>query len=446
MNIRKRIYFSYLRLKGNATPFFYEQFLKEDNEDVSYQQKKMLLIQMINHCKKSVPYYAQIINKLGDSYIHEPQRYLIEFPILTKDLIRKYFGQLKSSDLSMRRWYCNASGGSTGEPVRIIQDQEYLERTSAISHLFYRWAGKEIGESEICLWGSERDLFQGTEGWRKKLYGGIVDKTYLNAFRMTPNKMREFIGILNRKRPKLIVAYAQAIYELARFAQEEKITVNPQRVILACASTLYQFMRESIENVFQCPVFNLYGSREVSAIACQCRFLKGLHVPPWGNYVEIVDDAGMAVPDGVEGNVLVTSLTNFAMPLLRYQIGDRAILSAEGCPCGRRWQMLDIVSGRITDNFKTKKGKVVPGEYFIHLIGVVLNKGQLKKLQIIQKSYGLILLKIVKIDKKDTFDATQIINKIRFVMEEPCNVEIEFVEDIPEGPGGKYRYTISEIH
>src|SRR5216110_1243617 len=124
--------------------------------------------------------------------------------------------------------------------------------------------------------------------------------------------MREFIETLNRLRPSLIVAYAQAIYELARFAERESIEVVPQRAAVTSAGTLYPFMRDKIAQVFGCKVFNLYGSREVSDIACELPGFNGLWVAPWGNFVEIVDEAGRPVPPGTEGNIVVTCLTNYA--------------------------------------------------------------------------------------------------------------------------------------
>jgi phenylacetate-CoA ligase len=364
---------------------------------------------------------------------------------LTKDTIRNNFEQLKSEDLAKRQWEFNTSGGSTGEPIKLIQDQDYFERAIAISRLYCKWIGREIGEPEVCLWGSERELFQNSMGWKAFFSNQLTNTTYLNAFRMSPQKMREFVDVLNSKRPKLIVAYAQAIYELAKFAEEERLSVVPQKAIITSAGTLYAFMREKIESIFQCRVFNRYGSREVGDVACERPGFEGLWVAPWGSYVEIVDDDDHPVPPGVEGNILVTSLINYAMPLIRYKIGDRGVLAAESQSL-KTVQILHKVSGRITDNFKTRTGKIVPGEYFIHLLGVVLNNEDIKKFQIIQKSYDLILLKIVKTDKNSELDTSRIVEKINLVMNENYVINVEFVDDIPPVSSGKYRYTISEVY
>jgi phenylacetate-CoA ligase len=446
MNFRKFILLNYASFRGYKYPFLYKQFLKEDDSGINPDTTINLLSKLLHHCQQSVPYYAELMNQISKETFSEqdPKEYLLNLPILTKDRIRSNFETLKSLDLGRRQWYFNKSGGSTGEPVKLIQDHEYNDLSTAISFLQYYWVGREIGEYEVYLWGSEKDVFQGTMGWKAKFFNFLTNTIYMNAFRMSPDRMREYIQSLNQKQPKLIIAYAQAIYELAKFAEDEKIPIVPQRAIISSAGTLYPWMREKIERIFQCKVFNRYGSREVGNVACERPGYEGLWVAPWGSYVEIVDDNGNLVPAGVEGNILVTSLTNFAMPLLRYEIGDRGILFSEKSLNGTRvGQAFQKVSGRITDNFKTKSGKVIPGEYFIHLIGVVLNDGTIKKFQLIQKQYDLIIVNIVKDEGK--IDFKEIIDKIKFIMDEPCYIKIEFLDDILPTHSGKYRYTISEV-
>src|SRR5689334_14221372 len=131
-------------------------------------------------------------------------------------------------------------------------------------------------------------------------------------------------------------------------------------------------MREKIAEVFGCHVYNRYGSREVSDIACELPGASGLWVAPWGNYVEILDDEARPVPPGEEGNIVVTCLTNYAMPLVRYWIGDRGALaqtSRIGQTDGEAGpQFLKHVFGRNVDAFRTRDQALIDGEYFTHLL------------------------------------------------------------------------------
>ena len=447
MNIRKALFFSYKRMTGSKFPSIYEDLVRQDQEGVAPDTTKQLLSQLLAHCQRSVPYYAEIMKTVGDGFEHDPETYLLKLPILTKEKIRAHLSQLTSLDLDRRKWYYNTSGGTTGEPVKLIQDRDHGDRGNALQQFYSTWAGAEIGDPKVYVWGSERDIL-GTslrESIKKWGTNFLMRQTFLNAFRMTPEKMRTFINILNTQRPKLIIAYVDSMFGLARFVQREKIAVSPQSSIITSAGTLTPFARETIEEVFQCKVFDRYGSREVNDIAGECAAHRGLHVFPWGCYVEIVDSEGNRLPAGMEGNIVVTCLSNYAMPLVRYQIGDRGILSAESsCVCGRRGQMLERIVGRNDDIFKMEDGTQVNGGY----VSVLLYfRPWVLKYQIIQKSYSSILVKIKKSEEDcDPEELADITRKVRTLMGENCRVDFEFVDDIPNSLSGKFRYTISEVN
>jgi phenylacetate-CoA ligase len=132
------------------------------------------------------------------------------------------------------------------------------------------------------------------------------------------------------------------------------------------------------------------------------------------------------------------------MPLIRYTIGDRGVLSPdETCACGRRGQILQKVSGRNVDTFKTSQRVLVDGEYFTHLMYF---RPWVNKFQVVQKSPNLIQFKVVKTGagaKPDELD--EITDKVKVLMGADCNVAFDFVDDIPPTASGKYRYTISEV-
>ena len=394
MNLRKWLYFALVRLRGQPLGTYYEHLLREYRDGIPPDTTRKLLIQLLAHCRQSVPYYAEVMRDLGDSFYEDPEEYLRHFPVLTKNTIRSHFDELKSADLSRRRWYFNSTGGSTGEPVRFIQDWDYSARSGAISLLYSKLAGREIGESQAYLWGSERDIVHGSEERKARFINSLANTTFLNAYRMTPDRMREFITVLNTRRPKLIVAYAEAIYELARFCEREGLELAPQSAVITSAVTLHPFMRDAVERIFQCRVFNRYGSREVGDIACERPGYEGLWVAPWGNYVEIVDGEGNRVPDGTKGEILVTSLTNFAMPFVRYRIEDRGVLSPLGSNDGGRCgQVLKGILGKTLDMFKTRNGTLVEPGYFESMMYF---RDWVRRFQVVQKSYDCIVFRIVK--------------------------------------------------
>ena len=443
VNLRKIVYFAVLRLRGQPLGPHYNRIVKEEINGIPAETSKRLLIKLLTHCERSVPYYRRLMKEMRGDFHENPEEFLKELPILTKNLIRSHFDELKSADLGRRHWYFNQTSGSTGEPLEFIQDWEFNVRAGAITLLFSKLLGRDIGDPEIHLWGSMSDIGRSVKKWISRCVNKITNTVFLEAVLMTPERMSEHIDTLNAKRPKLIISYSESIHELAIFAECKGLKVIPQKAIITSAATLYPFMRERIERVFGCKVFNRYGSREMGDIACERPGCKGLWVAPWGNYVEIVDDKGNRVPDGEEGEILVTSLSNYAMPLVRYSIGDRGLLlpvSVNGEPYG---QVFGGISGRDTDTFRGRGGLLIHAAYFGFM---VYSKSWISQFQVVQKSPTWIVFRIVK--SGATYgpeELTDMIEKTKAVLGSECKVEFDFVTEIPSGPSGKLRHLISEV-
>jgi phenylacetate-CoA ligase len=444
MNWKKSVYFRYASFRGYRFPRLFSDLSRSFSGSRPGDSKESLT-RMLFHCRASVPFYAEKLKSIAPRLLEEhPHECLQSLPVLTKEMVRTHFERLKSADLPGRKWTYNTSGGSTGEPLRLIQDQDYHDRSTAITFIYLAQLGYETGQPLVRLWGSERDVEGRTKTIKSRFFNWLMGTTYLNAFKMTPERMHQFIETLNDVRPKLILAYAQAIYELAVFTEREGLPVRSQRAIVTSAGTLYPFMREKIAKVFGCKVYNLYGSREVSDIACEVPGIDGLWVAPWGTYLEIVDDSGNPVAPGAEGNILVTSLTNSAMPLIRYQIGDRGALApANATNSSPPGQVLKCVSGRNVDMFRTRNGTLVDGEYFTHLLYF---RPWVRKFQVVQKNRNHVLFKILKpAQPPPKTELSEIGERTRLAMGQDCSVDFEFVEELPPHPSGKYRYTISEV-
>jgi len=420
--------------------------------DIIKSQNKRLA-KLLMHAYLKVPYYRNIFTK--NNIISRSGEILLDkfkqIPLLNRETLLGKFDSLKSTDISSRKWYYNTSGGSTGIPVKFIQDYMYAAWRDAVKMIFNRWANFSLGDKSIKLWGSERDLFVGRETLRVSARMWLQNITMLNAFLMTPSKMRNYVEIINRSKPSLIYAYVESLYELSHFIRGENLRIHSPQSIITSAGTLFPEMRRTIEDVFKSTVFNRYGTREMGDIACECEMHKGLHISPLTHYVEILNKDGSNTLPGELGEIVITCLTNYSMPLIRYRIGDMGIWQDEKCSCGRNWPLLANVSGRVTDTFIRRDGSIVSPEYLIHLIGVVLNKGWIKRFQVVQEDYSIILIKIaLKVQGKDPLklyekEINEVTQKIKLVMGEECDVQYEFPDEILATSSGKYRYVYSKI-
>ena len=140
--------------------------------------------------------------------------------------------------------------------------------------------------------------------------------------------------------------------------------------VISSAQMLPQHSRELIENNLNCKVYDKYGSREFSGIAYECNKHFGHHVVAENYIVEILKDKEPAKENEV-GEIVITDLNNYCMPLIRYRIGDLAkSLGTKTCDCGRGLPLIGDIQGRVQSIIVGANGKYLPGTYFSHLFKV----------------------------------------------------------------------------
>jgi phenylacetate-CoA ligase len=306
------------------------------------------LARLLDHAREHVPFYRDLLPRRGPG--DDPFKTLAALPLLTPGMLRSDFDSLCSDDLDARRWY---DTGSPRAPVHLVQDAHHCAHAIVTLERFHASLGRRIGERAEVIWGDEGNADGGGRGVTKRICRVLANEHWTDTFRLTEEQMLAVLDRLERHPPKLVVAYASAVYELARFAERHAIPVRPQRAIVTVPGTLDDFMRAAIERVFNCEAFNEYWSRAVGPVALECDAHAGLHVAPWANYLEVVDAGGWALPAGEEGQIVVTCLTNYAMPLIRYAIGDGGSLAPAGtCACGRDCQRLATLRAHKTGPFQ----------------------------------------------------------------------------------------------
>jgi phenylacetate-CoA ligase len=435
--LRAGAYLSLHRASGSKLGSYYRTFLRQDHER-SYPAPGELLAQTLKHAVTTVPHYR------GAASLQEieadPFAALARFPLLDRDVVRGDWPQMLSQRGDRSGWIENTSGGSTGEPVTLLQDPDHLAWTVAAREVYSTWAGGGLGEPELYIWGSVKDL-EGNASLRTRIGNRLLRRTLLNAFLLTEETIEAILERLRHGPPNLVIAYAQAGYEVARHAARNGIEVPPQQGMIATAGTLYDFMREQMEETFGCRVLNRYGSRETGDMAGECEHRTGLHVLPWNCHIEVLGSDGAPVGPGEEGEIAVTDFTNRAMPLIRYLIGDRARVPDHEiqCPCGRRTQMLAEVTGRNVDTFIGADGQMVGGGYFTSLMYF---RPWLRQFQVVQHAPDRVLYRLTSESPVPAADREEIVAKTKAVLGEGCAVEFEQAESIDPSSSGKLRYTI----
>ena len=442
MRCKRAIFLLLMRAKDRRFPGYYRDFKSREfaplEQNLQYQRQRLEDILLYAH--QHVPYYTKVLQGAGvvSDGIVRLERF-DAVPVLTKDIIRSRFDGLHSRELARIRHIRNTSGGSTGEPVLLLQDLDMVTQDQA-----FVWVQNSFACPYPCrhlrLWGAHRDM---RTGLASRLRSYVADMTLLNSFYMPPPVMERYIGRINSIRPELIEAYAQAMTDLAKFIKARGLKVHSPKGIITSATTLDPRAKAMIEEAFGTVVLNRYGSREAPALACSCRQSSQLHANIFTRYIEILDADRRPCAPGQVGEVYVTTLNNYSMPLIRYRIGDLAVPSADtNCPCGRGMPLIESITGRVTNIFRTPGGGLVYGGYFTQLF---YYKPWVRQFQVVQEELQRITLNIALQGQPDRKDMSDIEGGIRQAMGPACAVEWNFVDEITPTATGKRLYTISKV-
>ncbi len=332
-------------------------------EEVRRQQTEKLNA-LLEHAVQHVPYYRRLVQKGRVPFPLERLEDLAAWPVLTKDIIRAEGDGMLAENYPRDQVRPLATGGSSGEPLHFWSDYDALLCKNAAESWASAMAGLRRGSSVAMLWGAGRFEPSSRQDLREGLQRLITNRLFIDCFKMDEQDLEVAHGRLTRFRPDGLLGYASALVELARYLQHRGFRpVYPRAAIISAAETLDEVSREVLETTFPAPVFNRYGSREMGLIAVECDRHEGLHVDAENVVVEL--------GDGPEGTglrrILVTKLTQYSMPFIRYDIGDFAEGPLAWCSCGRGYPVLKKVVGRVTEVIRKPEGGCLPGELFPHL-------------------------------------------------------------------------------
>jgi phenylacetate-CoA ligase len=332
-----------------------------------------------------------------------------------------------------------STGGSTGSPVTVLVDAARAAFTDAARIRAQRWLGVDFGEREIVLWGSPIELTK--QDRVRRIRDWLINSRLLSAFDLSENALARYADCLHRFRPQKLYGYASAIALLAGYLKRTGREPGPgwPRAVFTTAEPLFDFQRDLIEEVFHCPVAVEYGARDAGLIAHECPHRK-LHLNAEGILVEIVGEKG-ANQDG-RGEIVVTNLQSYAMPLIRYRTGDVGKLEAAPCPCGRGLPVLGRVEGRRTDFLVAADGRVLHALAIIYVLREMLS---VKEFQVVQESLHRIVIRVVPEPVFSDFERTMIVRKAKLLLGEDVEVVIQPLSKIERLPSGKFRYVISQV-
>lgn len=383
---------------------------------------------LLRHAARHVPHYREAV-------CGAPRPALTDFPVLERHTVRSR-GRALCSEVPTAPLLPASTGGSTGTPMQFWTDRVKETRHNAQKLRFRLWYGVHPGERQVDFWGSPIELGRSSRLRRfKDRY--LLNQVICSAHDLSPGRIEAYARFLGGFRPRLVYGYPTVIDRVARYiaAAPESVAGWQPRVVVSTSEMLYPQQRATIAEVLKCPVANEYGARDGGLIAHECP-AGSLHIAADHAYVEVAD----ADADGV-GDLLVTNLDGYGMPLIRYRVGDRGRLGTGGCACGSVLPVLDLLEGRRNDFLLGCAGRRIHGSAANYVLREVPGVIQYR---LRQRADCSLEVQLVTTEEWDAARTQRIREGLLTMLGMPVPVRIEHVAAIEPTPAGKYRWVESE--
>lgn len=404
--------------------------------------QRQLIEQLVRHARDETEYYAGRLSPLFRRDDSIDWSRWAELPIVTRADAQDHFDALcaKSTPLNAGPAQEDTSSGSTGRPLRFLTSQIQDVASACASERFFRWHGIDPAKLMVRIRAVKNPKARYPHGSRRSAWraGDVNSEVYDLSIATSTEDQIEW---LQRVRPDYIASYPSNLREIVRKATAAGIELRFDAV-LSFGEMVSLDMRETIERYFGRPVLDRYGASEIGQIAAMCPQAGRYHVTSELTLLEVVDEDGSLVPAGTPGRIVVTPLYNYAMPLIRYHVGDYGVLSPDPCECGRTLPVLERICGRSRNIFRFVDGSTI---WPVLMSRDIHSFVPIKQFQVVQITHTDIELRYVPSLEERAPDLDGLTNYIRTRLHPSVNVQIKETTDIPRSAGGKFEDCMSLV-
>lgn len=363
MNILNKVIYSFLfylaeHIENRNIIYWTKNFYKDkknmekNKENFILEKIKKILI----FSYENIPYYKNEFDKIKfNPYTFNKIEQLSKIPYIDKSVVKENYKDFLPRN-NNKTLIERKTGGSTGDKLIIYYDQEALDITSATNIICLKSIGKNIGDKEIHISSNIHENICFKDKMKEYIKCFVLHRKNIYIDFCNEKKYEDIINIIKKYKPKLIQGFPSFAYDLACFAERKNLNVkNIFDIYESTGEVLYVFQKEKIEKIFACKVYNRYGNAEFGIIAYENNKNLGLKVVENINYVENDKDTN---------EIVVTSLTNFAMPLIRYKTGDIGKIE-EVIENGKKEKYIKEIRGRVHDNLILEENRYISTSFIL---------------------------------------------------------------------------------
>ncbi len=399
------------------------------------RRQSLMLRRLVNHACATVPWYRDLFREAGV----DPREIrgiddLAKIPVTTRrDLQEQPPERLISSKADPSRLMSSRTSGATGEPLEIRYGP--ADRTAMNPSFLRVHLGRSLKPRHRLLYFEARPQ-KGLRQWYERL--GLFRRRVLAS----GDPPETWIEETRRWRPHLLQGYALTLKLFARAVRDKGITDLHIPLIASTSGMLDTAGRQLLADTFRAEVVDVYASEEAgSVIAWECPSCPGYHISSDTVILEALED-GAPLPAGTAGELFITNLTNFAMPFIRYQQGDRGTLSVEEPRCGRNLPLLRDISGRCGDYVVLPDGRVLTPHPFFLILDDAAGIGEWK---LVQDSLHQIRVDIRADQGPEPPALEPITEALQRLTGDQVKVEVSLVDRVRRDPAAKLRSVVSRL-
>ncbi len=418
---RWKAFFLLDRLHGGEIGRAYERIRDAYKNGVPEGRTEDELRALIGHAADTTPFYRG----------YDRDAALNDLPVLTKNDLKEHWEDLQSlpfRDLATNRKM--STSGSTGTPLTVVQDQRKANRAVADGVFCGEMAGYRIGEKQAFL----RVWVHNVNKGRFRLF--LENMIPLDTSDLSDEAIAGMLALFRKKKVKCLIGYASALSMISSYLDRtgKSTEVLSIHSIIPISESMPPAVRTRLSEQFRCPVRAWYSNEENGIMSVQED--DGRYYVDSAQFrYEILDmDRDVAVPDGTLGRIVITDLSNYAMPLIRYDTGDLARAVHIDGPKGKKLYLTEIFGRRSDLLYNSKDEPVTPFVVTNNLWDVT----GIRQYQLIQEGRGRYTMLL----NADRSPALEVLIKDRLLPYFGQDAEITFtyVDGIPVLASGKRKY------
>jgi phenylacetate-CoA ligase len=416
--------------------------------DQIYEQQFLQLATLLKFVHKSIPFYRQ---RLAQAGIHTARDFdhgdWEQIPVLTRQQLQAGVQTLRvrKPPPGHRQLGMAQTSGSTGTPVRVATTETTRMLWNAFVLREHYWHGRDFSATLAAIrhFGDKVNAAY-PDGTTLPDWGAPVNLLHASGpavaldIHTDPCQQLEW---LYRKDPEYLITFPSNAAALAQHSQIDGVSLQNLREVRLVSEAVDEELRASLQDAWGVTVTDTYSAQETGTLALQCPEHAAYHVQSENILLEVVDANGHACKPGETGRVLVTTLHNFAMPLIRYEIGDYATVG-ETCNCGRGLPVLTHILGRVRNMLVLPSGEAhwpnLAATFYRQAAPVIQH--QLVQHDLEHLEARLVVERPLTVEEEAAL-RTLIVERIGH----PFSVQFSYPERIERSRSGKYEEFVSHV-